>query len=149
MLGDHERPLNQRGRRAADSIGAWLAAYGYRPERVACSSSVRTRQTWAAIAPSFRGEIRADFDRRLYHGGSDAMFDVLAESDCSPTLVLGHNPGIGRFAEAILASPPPHPDFWRYPTGAALVCDLPVDSWSEAEFGLGELVDFVVPRDLE
>lgn len=148
-LDDHDRPLSGRGRRASKSIGQWLAAYGYRPESVISSSSARTRDTWARIEKFFPGKIDTSFDFRLYHCSSSAILEILAEANGSPILVVGHNPGIAHFAARMVGTPPPHRDFWRYPTGSTLVCDLPFESWPEVEFGHGRVVDFVVPRDLE
>ena len=38
---------------------------------------------------------------------------------------------------------PLDPDFRRYPTGATLVVDFQVDSWSQVEPGQGSVMDFV------
>ena len=93
-----------------------------------------------------RCEVR--YESELYHGSPNAFFNKLAATQDSPVLILGHNPGIGYFAESLLHEPPNHPHFWRYPTAATLVCDAPVDHWSELRPTTCDLVDFVVPRDL-
>lgn len=51
-LPDPDRPLAPRGRRAAELLAAHLAASDVRPGVVLCSSSLRTRQTLAAILPA-------------------------------------------------------------------------------------------------
>ena len=40
-LDDHDRQLNQRGRRAAKAIGRWLAAEGHAPDQVLSSTARR------------------------------------------------------------------------------------------------------------
>ena len=88
------------------------------------------------------------FERDLYHGYTASFFHVLAQVDQSPALVLGHNPGIAMFANAILREAPRHHDFLRYPTASTLVCDFPVSRWEDAAAGIAEPVDFVIPREL-
>ncbi|MEE3099475.1 MAG: histidine phosphatase family protein, partial [Pseudomonadota bacterium] len=48
-LGDHDRPLNDRGRRAAPRMGAWLAAQGAFPDAALLSSARRVQETWAGV----------------------------------------------------------------------------------------------------
>jgi len=45
QLTDHERPLNNRGRRAAAEIGSTLHARGYAPDIIWSSDAKRTRET--------------------------------------------------------------------------------------------------------
>ena len=48
-LADHDRPLNDRGRASARSMGDWLRARGHVPDRAVSSSSTRTGQTFAGL----------------------------------------------------------------------------------------------------
>ena len=41
-LEDFDRPLNDRGRRAARALGDFMASRGYEPEEVICSPARRT-----------------------------------------------------------------------------------------------------------
>ena len=148
-LMDHDRPLTRRGRRSSDAIGNWLAEKDHIPETVLSSTSVRTRETWDRMVQYFATPVVVRFEADLYHGGSRSIHSLLATVDTSSVLVLGHNPGIGYFAESVLRSLPTHPDFLRYPTAATLVCEVQLDEAGQVELGTGELVDFVVPRDLE
>jgi phosphohistidine phosphatase len=47
---DFERALQPRGQRDSQAAGRWLAAAGFRPDAVICSSSRRTRQTWQHLS---------------------------------------------------------------------------------------------------
>ncbi|MFK0293496.1 SixA phosphatase family protein [Streptomyces sp. NPDC090442] len=47
---DHERPLAGRGRRDAPAAGRWLWQQHCAPDVVLCSTSRRTRETWARVA---------------------------------------------------------------------------------------------------
>lgn len=92
--GDHERPLNPRGRRTAPAVGAKLAELGWAPDAVFSSDSARTRETWAYLSPSFPG-VEPTFTRSLYLAGPAEIVDCLCrlDDDVGAALVLGHNPG--------------------------------------------------------
>ena len=148
-LGDHERPLNKRGRESAGAIGAWLKDKGYVPERVLSSDSARTRETWALVEAALGSGAEVEWLSALYHAGAQTMLDVLQGAGSTPhVLMLGHNPGIGGFAEMIVRRPPDHIRFHDYPTAATTVIEFDVTQWREVDWGMGRVVDFVVPREL-
>ncbi|MFC3170147.1 SixA phosphatase family protein [Paracoccus fontiphilus] len=143
-LPDHDRPLNERGRRSARALGDWLASRGYEPEEVLCSSSARTQETWAMVAGAAL-EVRpiVRIEPGLYHAGPEKMLSILKTATYPTVMMLGHNPGISEFAALLPARLPLDPDFRRYPTGATLVVDFQVDDWSQVEPGQGSVMDFV------
>ncbi|MBU3031658.1 SixA phosphatase family protein [Paracoccus marinaquae] len=143
-LADHDRPLNDRGRRSALALGDWLASRGYEPEEVLCSSSRRTQETWTMVAGApleVRPLLR--IEPGLYHAGPDKMLTILRTASHPTVMMIGHNPGISEFAALLPARPPLDPDFRRYPTAATLVVDFQIDSWADVRPGEGSVMDFV------
>lgn len=143
-LEDHDRPLNDRGRRSARALGDWMASRDYEPEEVLCSSSRRTQETWSMVAGAplaVRPMLR--IEPGLYHASPDRMLAILKTATHPTVMMLGHNPGISEFAARLPARPPLDPDFRRYPTCATLVVDFQVDSWSQVEAHQGSVMDFV------
>ncbi len=49
-VGDHDRPLAERGREAAPMIGGHLAVAGLVPSKVMVSTARRTRETYECVA---------------------------------------------------------------------------------------------------
>jgi phosphohistidine phosphatase len=147
-LADHDRPLNDRGRRAAAALGRWLASRSDCPGEVLCSDALRTRQTWAGIAAHLPAAPAVTLKPALYHASPDVMLAVLRHASAPVVLMLGHNPGIAEFAARLLAHPPADPAFHRYPTGATLIATFNRPAWAEVGFADGALMDFVVPRAL-
>lgn len=143
-LNDHARPLNQRGVRSAIALGDWLRDEGHVPDLVLSSSSQRTRETYDLM------ELGAPvaFIEELYHASSEVIFQVLRNAEHPNVMLLGHNPGIAAFAHAILHHAPAHSRFEDYPTGATLIAEFPIDSWSALGWNSGRAMDFVVPREL-
>ena len=148
-MSDHDRPLNARGRGAAADLGAWLASRGYLPDQVLCSDAARTRETWERMAPGLLPtQPELVLKPALYHAGTEVMLAVLRHGRGDTVMMLGHNPGIADFATAIVAHPPSHPQFRRYPTAATLVASFEIDDWHEVDFGMGAVRDFIIPREI-
>lgn len=148
-LDDHDRPLNRRGRSAAAAIGRWLAARGYLPDQVLCSSAERTSETWARIAAELDARPQAAYLPGLYLAEPDEFLAALHGASGKVVMMLGHNPGSAYTARGLVAAPPRHPRFDHYPTAATAVIDFDAAAWGDVTWGQGVLVDFVVPRDLE
>jgi len=143
-LDDHDRPLNGRGRVSANVLGDWLRAKAYLPDQTLSSSSARTRETFARLGIY----CDARFLDALYHAGPDDMLRELRLATGKSVLMLGHNPAIGWLASRLVTSPPDHPRFGDYPTGATLIADFPSDRWQGLAPGTGSVRDFVIPREL-
>jgi phosphohistidine phosphatase len=147
-LPDHERPLNDRGHKAASELGLWLASRGYVPDEVICSDALRTRETWNGIAPALPSAAEPRFTDKLYQAGADVMLAMLKHATGNTVLMLGHNPGIAEFAQRLVARAPLNPEFLRYPTAATLVVEFPIDNWADLVTGTGAADDFIVPKEI-
>lgn len=150
---DHDRPLNQRGRLAAPLMGAWLADRDFVPKHVLCSSSTRTRETWARVRVVLAQAPEADVQPGLYHADPPhllAAVQALPPSVACAALV-GHQPGIGAFTRLLArrdAPPNCTRAFTKFPTAACAILDFEVDDWSDVAFGTGRFTAFAVPREL-
>jgi phosphohistidine phosphatase len=147
-MDDHERPLNQRGVRSAEAIGAWLAAQGHVPEVALVSSSTRTRQTWSLISHAFDPEPRVRFSDALYHGEPNTLMQALQGAEGSCVMLIAHNPGIAYFAQGLVAALPGDARFERYPTGATAVIDFDAPDWAGVVWNTGRVTALAFPRDL-
>lgn len=141
---DIDRPLNKRGVNSAKAMGHWLRNNGHVPDAVLSSSSRRTMQTFEHLALT----CPVAFTKHLYHASEHGVLDQLQQAKDESILLLGHNPGIGDFAEGIAKTPPSHPDFERFPTCATLVVTFESASWENVAWAAGNVIDFAVPRDV-
>lgn len=144
MLTDHARPLNERGRRSAEALGDWLQQQHYLPDETLCSSAARTRETLERL----NLDTPAQFLDILYHASPQSMFKALSRAYGACVLMLGHNPGIAAFADALVAQQPNHPRFHDYPTCATLVAEFEIDDWADLKKASGTPLAFVIPREL-
>jgi phosphohistidine phosphatase len=92
---DHERPLNQRGRREAPLVARQLVEMKWIPQRVLSSDAKRTKETFERFGPFLGDELEVAFLAALYHAGIMELRRALARlpDDVDCVLALGHNPG--------------------------------------------------------
>jgi len=148
-MADRDRPLNPRGRLAAERVGGWLSATGRQPDKVLSSPAVRCRQTWEGIAKGGIVTPDVEFIEALYLADAPEILDALHTATGDTVLLLGHMPGIGDLAHGLRQDPPPHHDaFGKYPTGSATVLDFPIDDWSALQMGTGVLDIYATPNDM-
>ncbi|MBP0482311.1 SixA phosphatase family protein [Sagittula salina] len=141
---DSERPLNGRGRRSAKAMGLWLKDMEYLPQEILCSSAVRTRETLDGLNVSGR----TSYLKALYLADEATLLKHLRKATEDCVLMLGHNPGIGDFAHALVTGAPDHARWDDYPTCSTMVADFDIPDWESLLPGTGHVVDFVVGRDL-
>lgn len=144
-LGDHDRPLNKRGRRSAPAMAAWLRQHDWMPDEVISSTATRTRETWQRMGLEAE---RIQFHPTLYLAGPDTMLSHLSKASGKVVLMLGHNPGIADFAARIVRHPPDHDRFHDYPTCATTVIRFDIDDWTAVQWQCGNVLGFAIPREV-
>lgn len=98
-MSDHARPLSAQGCAEAAEAGAWLRANGQVPDKILCSSALRTRQTLKALGLSPALTQSAEIVDTLYLASPGELLhcvQVQAEA-VGRLLLIGHNPGIRDF----------------------------------------------------
>ncbi len=159
-VADHDRPLNDRGRRDAPEIGHWLDRHVAWPQGepplVLVSSANRAQTTWqlASRTLSARWDERDEkTEARIYEASTRALVTIIDECpDSVTTLVLvGHNPGLAALVDTLCVE-----DDLRitatekFPTSAIAVLETR-EPWNVAT-GLTEafrVAKFAVPRGRE
>ncbi len=150
---DHDRPLNDRGRRVAPAVGAHLAQEGLRPDLALVSTAERTRETWGAMTAAL-GDPETRWQREIYEAPASRILRVIrdAPDSAATVIVVGHNPGLGDLASD-LAGEGPRAARNRlgleFPTAAYVVIDFDTDHWADIAPGQGRLDRFVRPRDID
>ena len=150
---DIDRPLNERGRRAARLVGDRMRAEGLSFDLVLASPAKRVTETIDEVAESF-GPLAAHYDDRLYLASPATLLDIVRHTDdrFEHLLILGHNPGFealalmltrkdGGVLRCALEA--------KYPTGTLAEMRFEAERWRDVTAGSGELVRFIRPRDLD
>jgi phosphohistidine phosphatase len=151
-IPDHDRPLNNRGRKAAAAMHRLFQSAGICPDLVCVSSARRTMQTLAALEPWNRPPM-VEVKEALYHAPGPKILELVRDipSAARTVLLIGHNPGLHEFA-MLLAGDSDDALVRRlaeaYPTGALAQFEFSC-LWSQVEMGSGKLTRFVAPRELK
>jgi len=152
---DFDRPLNAKGRRAAQRIGAYLREQHLRFDHVAASPAVRVVETLEQLAEGSGAAINPAWDKRIYLASAMSLLDVIQESDDAydDLLLVGHNPGL---EDLVLMLVPDQTGCdareqveEKFPTASIAQITFPVDRWEDVRANSGELARFVRPRDLD
>lgn len=144
-LADHDRPLADRGRKAAQKIGARLRRDQTPVSLVLCSSARRARETVELVAPP--GEI--EVDDRLYGASAGELLGRLHEvpDDVGAVMLVGHNPALHDLAVDLLGGDGDQV-VGKFPTGALATLTF-TGSWQALAAGHSQLVAFLKPRELD
>jgi phosphohistidine phosphatase len=151
---DFDRPLNPRGRRAAQLIGRHLRAERLAFDHIIASPALRVEETVAEVVAGYGRALAPHWDRRLYLAAASSLLDVVRETDDSyaSLLLIGHNPGL---EDLVLLLVPDVAGGLRdvveekYPTATLAQMTFDVDGWSGVAPGGAALTRFTRPRDLD
>ncbi len=96
-IGDHDRPLNKRGKRDAPYMADQMVATELQADLMITSSALRARAT----ARFFRKAQQLTkekllVDKRLYHAGIETILQVIQElpDEIEIVYLFAHNPGL-------------------------------------------------------
>lgn len=155
---DHDRTLNDRGRRNAPIVGRFIGrtylglngvpALLPKPDILLSSTAVRAATTAQLMQPELSVEEAAlRFDRRAYLADPRTLLQIVREFDDTwkHVVIFAHNPGISDFANRLLKMG----DIEDMPTCAAAIIELPHDAWSAAAWEEGRLVGCITPKLIE
>ncbi len=144
-LPDFERPLNERGRRAAPLIGRFMREQELHPQLVIASPAQRTMETASLVIAASGIEAEMRYDERIYEAQVGNLLQVISEIDDRKTevLLVGHNPGVESLIEYLTG------ETRRVPTAALASITLDVERWREASARGGHLEWFVKAKELQ
>ena len=144
-LPDHDRPLNDRGRRDAPRMGLLLAEQNLVPDLIVSSTARRARKTAEKVAEESGYVGAIDAVGALYLAAPETITRAIRVLPEEPArvLVVGHNPGLEELLEQVIGR------YERLPTAALVHLELQIDRWHDfdAQAG-GRLVHLWRPKEL-
>jgi len=141
---DFDRPLNERGKKAAPLMGERLAARGCLPDLIISSPAKRARQTAKKIAKHIDyPEDRIEYAEEIYDAACSTLVNLLRSLNdkTDDVMLIGHNPGFSELGEWLTANAPE----WL-PTCGLLELELACDSWAEIEEQSAALLLYDYPK---
>jgi len=143
-LPDFERPLNRRGKQAAETIGRYLKRESIVPELVLSSPAFRARETIERVAKVAKWNPEIRFDQRIYEAGGLRLLEVVSqiENERKTALLVGHNPGIQELLMLLTG------ESKRVPTGTLIKVELKTSKWVNAADKRAKLAWRIKPSKL-
>jgi phosphohistidine phosphatase len=141
---DFDRPLNQRGLRAAPQLGKLIRKRKLEPDLVLSSPAERARQTITMVLEAARLDVELRYDERIYEASAARLFEIVSQIEDSAGVVMlvGHNPGFEELLEALTG------EARRLQTAALACIELDVDKWSKVRAGLGTVKWVARPKEV-
>jgi len=154
-LADFDRPLNDRGWKAARRVGRELKKRGIEFDLCVASTAARVRETLDGLVESYgKPDFEICFEPRIYEASLATLTAIvrgLPVSSKAPLLV-GHNPGLhqlvlefarddGRGLRDRASA--------KFPTAALAMIEFNVDLWTGIEPGGGEISELIFPKELD
>lgn len=139
---DAERPLAERGIRAAGRMGKFITDAGMTPDAAIASPAVRARTTLELAAQAGAWTCPIGVEPGIYGGSPGSILDLIRAQVAETVIIVGHEPTWSTLTGRLIGTARV-----RFPT-AAVACIGFVSPWSATDFGRGELQWFVPPRAL-
>ncbi len=147
-VDDHDRPLNNRGRRGAIKMGEHLKKMSIFPDTIITSSALRAVETTKYLCKysGFNNLVEVNFS--LHRGGIDAYINALAtvSNDKQKLLIVGHNPDLEELTGILINGK------IRIPTCTLVQLKLSIENWKSIDPHCNfksELVDIWRPKKIE
>ena len=143
-MRDHQRPLNERGRRAAARMGRLVHEEDLVPDIILSSDSTRTKETVKLFSETARFNGPIHFTNDLYHASSETLLEAARDAgEAQRVLLVAHNPGMEDLVELCGGR------FEVFPTAALAHVQLEIDSWNQVNGAENtELLNLWRPKNL-
>ena len=144
-LSDHDRPLNNRGKRDALRIGKKLLKEGVVPQLIISSSAIRASSTALKVAKGcgYQGEIIVE--NSLYGSGYTEYLNAVKKKDDRYDIIMlvGHNPHSEQLLDILTGT------MNTMSTCTVACVELSIASWNEIDSQVrGELLNLWRPKEL-
>lgn len=148
---DFDRPLTNRGIKAAKKMGKWLKHEQYAIDRIICSPALRTRKTCHLVVNALNiPENIVHFESGIYDASCNNLITLIKQysQGIHSLLIIGHNPGLDQLLCYLSQDPPPINNSAKLLTTAALAVLDYGDSVISASPHQARLRHLIRPREL-
>ena len=143
-LADIDRPLNERGKKAAPFMGKLIVDKGEKPELLISSPANRALSTAKAFG-EVMGLVENDIivNRAIYGAGAQQLLELVQNQDDlhKSIMLFGHNPTFTSFVNMLTGS-----NIMNVVTCGVVRINFEYSSWIDIDFGSGRLVYYEYPK---
>ena len=142
-IEDHERPLNDRGRRDAERMAEYLKGLDIKPQLALCSTAKRTKETFSYFTRHF-DSLPLQLTKKLYLAPVSVLEEEIhsISNEYDNVILFGHNNGVSDLVSIILEKTV------DLPTCSFTQIEFPVNDWKEADLKQARIAAAIAPKDL-
>ena len=143
-MQDFDRPLNKRGKGAAELVGRFIRGQKLKPDLVLSSPAIRARETIDCVLEASGRSPEVRYDERIYEAGPLRLLEVISqvEEHLQVVLLVGHNPGLEELLELLTGQRE------QLPTAGLAKITFEADEWSKIGDKKGRLDWLAKPKEL-
>lgn len=144
-LSDHDRPLNNRGRKDAPAMGRELAAREVSVDLIMSSSAVRALSTATLVAKELEYDVdKIAIEEDIYKSDKKGLQAIIQNipNQFDQVMLLGHNPTLTELVN--LLSPELIPDI---PTAGVVALRFACATWREISKDNATFLFFDFPKN--
>ena len=151
-LADFDRPLAERGKEDAHTMGQWIQQQRLQPDFILVSPAKRTLQTIKRARSRFDADnqVPCIHDERIYEAPMTHLLAALADvpSHTKRVMMVGHNPGLEQLMNFLAGQDAStETEVKLFPTAAIAHFVLPAD-WQHLTQGCGKLLNLWRVKEL-
>lgn len=150
---DKSRGLTERGIKATEFIGRYMREKALSPDKVLCSSAIRTTETLMKIERVYNHTLPVEYLDKLYLASAGEILNVISgvSVGVNHLMIVGHNPGIHELAMKLAKEGDDKlidKMALKFPTCAIATFKCHAPDWGILRDARCELVDFASPKML-
>ena len=142
---DHERPINEKGKKAAKKMGLYLSSLNQKPDLIISSTAVRTIQTFkiAMKYGNWRSNIKLDY--RMYNSSTEIIFKILQEinNEFFKICLVGHEPTLSTLISNIINGPTK-----KFSTASMAKINFKNINWKNITYNSANLSWLIRPKEI-
>jgi phosphohistidine phosphatase len=137
-IDDLERPLSDRGKREAKSLGKLLAKNGIKPQLIISSPARRAKKTANKIVKQLNyPEIKIKINSLIYSGSLSSLLTLVnsLDKEIDQVFIIGHDPSIMELGNYLSNA-----NIKKLSTSGFMLINFSEISWKDITKGRGRLV---------
>jgi phosphohistidine phosphatase len=142
-LADFDRPLNQRGLKAAAFMGKLMKERGIEPDLILSSPARRAAHTAQIVKREGQFLAEISYDEKIYEASPLTLLYLLKRVDnaVNSLLLIGHNPGFESLLKLLTS------ETRSMPTAALAKITMLIENWSDINEHCGKLEFLIKPKE--
>ena len=143
---DHDRPVSNRGIKAAKKMGRYLSKIDQVPDLTISSTALRALNTAKLAIKAGGWGTSLNIEKKIYESSVRTLTNIISKQndDYKIICLVGHEPTFSSFIKLYN-----NDDWLRFPTGSMARIDFGINKWCQIGFEFGSLIWLSRPKEID